>query len=239
MTQIADPFEGTETSSGVDDSYDPFGQDNPEDAGGSGGPANAHSFPSIMDLTKDGGHLVILEPYSYDPRALDPFDEQKAKQEGRPQKTREEFTCYLHVLSGPPIEVAVREQDKDGNWNVVPGKYRELGAGEYPWPIHWSRVTIAQKVLVGQLKEKFDCGAQEPKGSGRWLGRLRFVPGKNTPAHLKKATPDALDVAYADAVKRGKQTGLFFAPKIMNPTADEIAAARTYWAETGKDVATS
>lgn len=236
MTQTVDPFAGTETSSGVDDSYDPFGQDNPEDAGGSGGPANAHSFPSIMDLAKDGGHLVILEPYSYDPKAPNPFWQAGDAEEKR---TREEFTCYLHVLSGPPIDVSVREQDKDGNWVTVPGKYRTLGAGEHPWPIHWSRVTIAQTVLLGQLKDKFDVKAMEPKGSGRWLGRLRFVAGSRSPQHLKKATADALDAAYADAEKRGKAQGLGLAPKIMNPTADEVAAARTYWAETGKDVATS
>jgi hypothetical protein len=233
----ADPFAGTETSSGqVDDTYDPFGDENPEDAGSGGGPANAHSFPSIIDLTKAGGHLVILEPYDYNPRADNPNWKPGDDPSNR---TREEFTCYLHVLSGGPIEVTVREQDKDGKWVTVEGKYRTLGAGEHPWPIHWSKVTIAQKVLVGQLKEKFDVKTMEQKGSGRWLGRLRFVAGSRSPQHLKKATPDALDAAYADAEKRGKAQGLGLALKIMNPSADDMAAARIYWSEVGKDVAAS
>lgn len=233
----ADPFAGTQTADeNPDTSYDPFGEEKPEDAGSSG-PANAHSFPSIMDLATKGGHLVILEPYAYDENALDPFDKEDARRENRPQKTRPEFTCYMHVLAGGPIDVAVRKQDESGKWNTVPGLYETLGASENPWPIHWSRVTIAQKALVGQLKEKFDVKAMEPKGSGRWLGRLRLIATKRSPDHLKKAVPDALDVAYVDALSRGKAQGLGLAPKIFNPTADDIAAARAYWAEIGQHVA--
>lgn len=232
MTTTADPFGQADEAQAE---IDPFGEDNPEDAGGQGGAANKFAFPSIMDLAKGDGHLVILEPYAYNPTANNPF-----WQEGDPdaKRTREEFTCVLHVLSGAPIEVKERKENADGEW-VETGKYIVIGGDENPWPEHWRRVTVAQTVLLGQLKEKFDVKTQEPKGNGRWLGRLRFVAGSRSPKHLKKATTEALAVAYADAEKRGKAQGLGLAPKIMNATADDRAAAMTYWNEIGKDVPTT
>ncbi len=210
----ADPFANQPLDGGVDP-YDPFGDDEPEAASG-GGQANPHSFPSLFGLAEDGGHLVIMEPVMHDPKAEDPYDK---------AKTREEFGVVLHVLSGPPIEVEIRKKnDATQKWEGT-GEYETLGEGASPWPITWHRVTAAQGLLVGQLKQKFDVKTMEPIGTGRWLGRLRLVGTRHSPAQLQSANPNVIDAALKEfrARKAAGKPGVDpkAGIKIMNPTAGE------------------
>lgn len=231
MSDTHDPFAGQEIDGAPAPSldFDPFGDEMPEDATGSGG-SNPHSFPSLFTLAQKGGHLIVLEPTGFDPAANDPNDP-----EGK--KTRPEFIADLHVLAGPPIEVKVRKYDENLRKWTDTGEYEELGGNEHPWPIKWSRQQVAQKILVGQCREKFDTSEMKPKGTGRWLGWLRLVPSKTSPDHLKNAKPDAMDVALDEFNKRKAAGRMGTDPKpgikIMNPTAPDVQSAREYWKTLG------